>query len=65
VESYPEDTEGRPVSQSFLHDRTVPMFERHGFERDHRIGKHRWVLTKFVPRSVDAAGCVRPSTPVT
>ena len=33
VESYPEDTEGRKVSASFLHNGTVALFERHGFAR--------------------------------
>ena len=44
VESYPEDTEARKVSSSFLHNGTVGMFERHGFTRDRRIGKDRWVV---------------------
>lgn len=48
VESYPEDTEGRKVSASFLHNGSVSMFERHGFERTRRIGKHHWVVTKVV-----------------
>ena len=48
VESYPEDTEGRSVSGSFLHNGTVAMFERQGFERTRRIGKHHWVVTKVV-----------------
>ncbi|MGA2519551.1 MAG: GNAT family N-acetyltransferase [Acidimicrobiales bacterium] len=48
VESYPEDTDGRKVSGSFLHNATVAMFERHGFERDRQIGKHRWVVSRLV-----------------
>jgi hypothetical protein len=48
VESYPEDVEGRSVSSSFLHNGAVSMFERHGFERTRRLGKHRWVVTKVV-----------------
>jgi GNAT superfamily N-acetyltransferase len=48
VESYPEDAEGRKVSASFLHNGTVALFESHGFERDRRIGKHHWVVTKVV-----------------
>jgi GNAT superfamily N-acetyltransferase len=48
VESYPEDSEGRTVSSSFLHNGTLKMFESHGFERNRRIGKHRWVVTKVV-----------------
>jgi len=48
VESYPEDTDGRKVSGSFLHNATVAMFERHGFERGRQIGKHRWVVSRRV-----------------
>ena len=48
VESYPEDSEGRSVSSSFLHNGTVSMFESHGFERTRRLGKHHWVLSKVV-----------------
>jgi GNAT superfamily N-acetyltransferase len=48
VESYPEDSEGRKVSGSFLHNGTLAMFESQGFERSRRIGKHRWVVTRVV-----------------
>ncbi len=48
VESYPEDTEGRKVSGSFLNNATVAMFERHGFDRRRQIGKHRWVVSRSV-----------------
>jgi ribosomal protein S18 acetylase RimI-like enzyme len=48
VESYPEDVAGRSVSGSFLHNATVSLFERHGFERTRRLGKNRWVVTKVV-----------------
>ena len=48
VESYPEDAAGRKVSGSFLHNCTLQMFERHGFERDRQIGKHRWVVRRTV-----------------
>jgi GNAT superfamily N-acetyltransferase len=48
VESYPEDADGRKVSSSFLHNGTVSMFERQGFERARRIGKDRWVVTRIV-----------------
>jgi GNAT superfamily N-acetyltransferase len=48
VESYPEDSAGRKVSASFLHNGTVSMFERHGFERTRHLGKHHWVVTKVV-----------------
>lgn len=49
VESYPEDAEGRKVSMSYLNNGTVAMFEHHGFTRDRRIGKHRWVVHRMVP----------------
>lgn len=48
VESYPELVDGRKVSSSFLHNGTVELFERHGFERDRQIGKHHWVVTRTV-----------------
>jgi GNAT superfamily N-acetyltransferase len=51
VESFPEDDEGRSVSSSFLHNGTVALFERHGFARTRRIGKHHWVVARAVPGS--------------
>lgn len=48
VESYPEDIEGRKVSNSFLHNGTLAMFEQHGFERQRKIAKHRWVVSRVV-----------------
>jgi GNAT superfamily N-acetyltransferase len=55
VESYPEATEGRSgVSGSFLHNGTAAMFERHGFERTRRLGKHHWVVRKVVPGRASA-----------
>jgi len=53
AESYPEDAEGRSVSASFLHNGTVSMFERQGFRRERRIGKHHWVVTKVVHSAAD------------
>lgn len=52
VESYPEDAEGRSVAGAFLHNGTLAMFERQGFQRARKIGKHRWV----VARTVEAGG---------
>jgi ribosomal protein S18 acetylase RimI-like enzyme len=48
VESFPEDVAGRKVSGSFLHNGTLAMFERAGFARTRRLGKHRWLVTKVV-----------------
>jgi GNAT superfamily N-acetyltransferase len=51
VESYPDDMEGRSISASFLHNGTVSMFERQGFQRTRRLGKSRWVVTKVLTPS--------------
>jgi hypothetical protein len=48
VESYPEDVEGRSVSGSFLHNGTISIFERQGFQRTRRLGKNHWVVTRVV-----------------
>lgn len=48
VEGYPEDTEGRKVSGSFLFNGALSMFEQQGFERTRLIGKHKWVVTRTV-----------------
>jgi GNAT superfamily N-acetyltransferase len=50
VESSPEAIAGRSsVSSSFLHNGTAEMFERHGFERTRRLGKHHWLVARTVP----------------
>ncbi len=49
VESYPEAIEGQKTSAAFLHNATLSMFERAGFERVRKIGKHRWVVAMRVP----------------
>jgi hypothetical protein len=36
------------VSASFLHNGTLAMFERQGFERVRRIGTTRWVVRRPV-----------------
>lgn len=46
VESFPEDTDGRKVSGSFLHNGMLSLFERHGFIKDRKIGKHRWLVQR-------------------
>ena len=48
VEAFPEATEDRKVSGSFLWSGTVAMFERHGFERVRQLGKHSWLMTKVI-----------------
>jgi GNAT superfamily N-acetyltransferase len=65
VESYPEDSEGRSVSASFLHNGTVSLFESHGFARIRRLGKHHWVVAKVVPGVTNrATGSQRSSRTV-
>lgn len=52
VESYPEDVSNRRTSSSFLHNSTLPMFERQGFAKVRQVGKHHWVVAKQVlPRA--------------
>ncbi|MCW2526828.1 MAG: GCN5-related N-acetyltransferase [Pseudonocardiales bacterium] len=48
VEGYPEETDDRAVSGSFLHTGPMAAFENHGFVRTRPISPHRWVVTRFV-----------------
>lgn len=48
VESYPEDVAGRKTSGSFLNNGALSTFERHGFQRVRRLGKHHWVVSRLV-----------------
>ena len=49
VEGYPESAGSVPAG--FLYNGALSTYERLGFERDRRIGKHRWVVTKTVDAS--------------
>jgi len=51
VEGYPEETDDRTVSGSFLHTGPMAAFEGHGFERTRQIAPHRWVVTRTVAGS--------------
>jgi hypothetical protein len=51
VEGYPEETDDRTVSGSFLHTGPMAAFERHGFTRTRPISPHRWVVTRSVDPS--------------
>lgn len=51
IEGYPEDIEGRKASPAFLFNGALSTFERQGFKRSRRIGKHKWVVTRMVRRS--------------
>ena len=46
VEGYPESAEN--VSAGFLYHGALSTYEKLGFVRDRRIGKHRWVVTRVV-----------------
>ena len=48
VEGYPEETDDRSVSGSFLHTGPMAAFESHGFPRTRQISPHRWVVTLVV-----------------
>ena len=48
VEGYPEETDDRKVSGSFLHTGPMATFEHHGFTRTRPIAPHRWVVTRRV-----------------
>jgi GNAT superfamily N-acetyltransferase len=50
VEGYPEDAGSVPAG--FLFNGALSTYERLGFVRDRKIGKHRWVVTRAVaPRA--------------
>jgi GNAT superfamily N-acetyltransferase len=49
VEGYPEDAGSVPAG--FLFNGALSTYERLGFARDRKIGKHRWVVTKVVEPS--------------
>ncbi|MEU5594823.1 GNAT family N-acetyltransferase [Streptomyces sp. NPDC020298] len=48
VEGYPEETDDRSVSGSFLHTGPMAVFENHGFTRTRPISPHRWVVSLTV-----------------
>lgn len=48
IEGYPEDIEGRKASPAFLFNGALSTFERFGFERSRKIGKHKWVVSLTV-----------------
>jgi hypothetical protein len=48
VEGYPEETDDRTLSGSFLHTGPMAAFENHGFARTRPISPHRWVVSRTV-----------------
>ena len=50
VEGYPEDAGSVPAG--FLFNGALSTYEKLGFSKDRKIGKHRWVVTRLVePRA--------------
>ncbi len=49
VEGYPEPADGVPAG--FLFHGALSTFEKAGFTKDRKIGKHRWVVAKDVKPS--------------
>ena len=49
VESYPQDTDGKKTSASFLYNATRSLFEQAGFTYIRPKGKHHSVMRKTVP----------------
>jgi hypothetical protein len=47
VEGYPEDAGSVPAG--FLYNGALSTYDKLGFVRDRKIGKHRWVVTRIVP----------------
>ncbi|MEL6522873.1 MAG: GNAT family N-acetyltransferase [Pseudomonadota bacterium] len=48
VEAYPDDVAGRKTSAGFLCAGTLGLFEKAGFAKRRKIGKHRWVVDRAV-----------------
>ena len=51
VEAYPEDTQGKKVSPTFLHAGTLGMYEAAGFAKQRQIGKNKYVVTRRVRKA--------------
>jgi ribosomal protein S18 acetylase RimI-like enzyme len=49
VETYPQDTQGKKVSASFLYNGTRGLFEQAGFDYLHGKGKNHTVMRTTVP----------------
>jgi hypothetical protein len=54
VEGYPEGADSVPAG--FLFNGALSTYEKLGFIRDRKIGKHRWVVTRVVEPRDDAGG---------
>jgi len=48
VESYPQDTEGKKVNNSFLYNGTKEIFEKAGFNYEGKKGKNHCIMRKTI-----------------
>lgn len=48
VESYPQDAEGKKVSNSFLYNGTKEIFEKAGFSYEGKKGKNHCIMRKTI-----------------
>lgn len=49
VEAYPQDTQGRNTSASFLYNGTRSLFEEAGFSYERPVGKNHCVMRRTIP----------------
>ena len=59
VEGYPEDAASVPAG--FLFNGALSTYEKLGFTRDRKIGKHRWVVSRAVVPRVTTADAITPA----
>jgi hypothetical protein len=59
VEGYPEDAASVPAG--FLFNGALSTYEKLGFTRDRKIGKHRWVVSRAVEPRVITADAITPA----
>lgn len=52
VEAISETTTGREAQGRFLFSGTVELFEELGFSRVRQVGKHAWIVSRTVKRSI-------------
>ena len=50
VEGYPQDTQGKKISASFLYNVTRSLYEQTGFSYDRPKGKNHCVMRRTVSR---------------
>jgi hypothetical protein len=48
VESYPQDTQGKKISNSFLYNGTRDIFEQAGFNYEGKKGKNHCIMRKMI-----------------